>query len=79
MQKIVKCKPVDMSEGKFDLVEAILKGDALMHWLKFKRVEIVWISKNPNGTDTVLLGMCNLTFTICLQELKKHYFPKNLA
>eukprot|EP00957_Ditylum_brightwellii_P027169 2054050-Ditylum_brightwellii.AAC.1 len=41
MQKIVKCKSVDTMEGKFDLVEAILKGDALMHWLKFKQVEIV--------------------------------------
>eukprot|EP00957_Ditylum_brightwellii_P151481 11535633-Ditylum_brightwellii.AAC.1 len=74
MQKIVKCKLVDTAEGKFDIVEAILKGDALMHWLKFKQVEIVQTSKNPNGMDMPLLGMCNPTFTICLQELKKHYF-----
>eukprot|EP00957_Ditylum_brightwellii_P205794 15345481-Ditylum_brightwellii.AAC.1 len=29
MQKIVKYKQVYMTEGKFDLMEAILKGDAL--------------------------------------------------
>eukprot|EP00957_Ditylum_brightwellii_P177915 13551735-Ditylum_brightwellii.AAC.1 len=79
MQKIVKCKPVDMAEGKFSLFEAILEGDALMHWLKFKQVEIMRTSKNPDGSDAPLFGMCNSTFTICLQELKKHYFLKNLA
>eukprot|EP00957_Ditylum_brightwellii_P147560 11237778-Ditylum_brightwellii.AAC.1 len=79
MQKIVKCKPVDMMEGKFDLVEVILEGDALTHWLKFKQVEIAWMSENPNSMDTPPLGMCNLMFTVCLQELKKHYFLKNLA
>eukprot|EP00957_Ditylum_brightwellii_P099733 7597577-Ditylum_brightwellii.AAC.1 len=31
MQKIVKCKLVEMAEGKFDLIEAILKGDTLMN------------------------------------------------
>eukprot|EP00957_Ditylum_brightwellii_P139937 10663623-Ditylum_brightwellii.AAC.1 len=29
MQTIVKCKPVDIVEGKFDLDEAILEGNAL--------------------------------------------------
>eukprot|EP00957_Ditylum_brightwellii_P034167 2589187-Ditylum_brightwellii.AAC.1 len=72
MQKIIKCKLVDTKEGKFDLVEAILKGDALTHWLELKQVEIVWTSKNPNGMD-------NPMFTVCLQEFKKQYFPKNLA
>eukprot|EP00957_Ditylum_brightwellii_P008626 654641-Ditylum_brightwellii.AAC.1 len=31
MQKIVKCKLVDMAEGKFNLMKAILEGDTLMH------------------------------------------------
>eukprot|EP00957_Ditylum_brightwellii_P105982 8084287-Ditylum_brightwellii.AAC.1 len=79
MMKMVKCKLVDMAEGKFDLVEAILKGDALTHWFKFKQVEVECMSKTPNGSDTVPLGMCNPTFAICLQELKKHYFPKNAS
>eukprot|EP00957_Ditylum_brightwellii_P000502 38771-Ditylum_brightwellii.AAC.1 len=77
MQKIAKCKLVDMVEGKFNLVETILKGDALTHWLKFKWVEVARKSKNPNSSDTVLLGMCNPTFAIFLQDLKKNYFPKN--
>eukprot|EP00957_Ditylum_brightwellii_P028623 2162666-Ditylum_brightwellii.AAC.1 len=76
MMKIVKCKLVDTAKGKFDLVEAILEGDALTHWLKFKWVEVARMSKNPNGLVTMPLGMCNPTFTTCLQELKKHYFPK---
>eukprot|EP00957_Ditylum_brightwellii_P037870 2863965-Ditylum_brightwellii.AAC.1 len=79
MQKIAKRKPVDMSEGKLDLVEAILEGDALRHWLEFKWVEVARTSKNSDGLDTAPLGMCNPTFAICLQELKKHYFPKNLS
>eukprot|EP00957_Ditylum_brightwellii_P134969 10290796-Ditylum_brightwellii.AAC.1 len=76
MTNIVKCKLVDTAEGKFDLIEAILEGDALIHWLKFKWVEVVCTSKSPNGLDTAPLGVCNPTFVICLQELKKHYFPK---
>eukprot|EP00957_Ditylum_brightwellii_P187821 14300823-Ditylum_brightwellii.AAC.1 len=40
MQKIVKCKLMDMAEGKFDLVEVLLEGNALRHWLEFKWVEI---------------------------------------
>eukprot|EP00957_Ditylum_brightwellii_P089360 6803816-Ditylum_brightwellii.AAC.1 len=79
IQKIIKCKPVDMAEGKFDLVEVILEGYALTHWLEFKWVEVARTSKNSNGTDTALLEMCGPTFAICLQELKKHYFPKNSA
>eukprot|EP00957_Ditylum_brightwellii_P015033 1133992-Ditylum_brightwellii.AAC.1 len=59
MMKIVKCKPVDTAEGKFDLVEVILEGDTLTHWLKFKQVEVAHTSKNSNGLDTVRLGMCN--------------------
>eukprot|EP00957_Ditylum_brightwellii_P013652 1029107-Ditylum_brightwellii.AAC.2 len=77
MQKIVKCKLVGTVEGKFDLVEAILEGDALTHWLKFKQIEVVRTSKYPDGLGTAPLGMCNPTFAICLQELKKHYFLKN--
>ena len=79
MQKIVKCKLVDMAEGKFDLVEALLKGDVLTQWLEYKQVEIAQMSNNPDGKDTTPLGMCNLMFMIFLQELKKHYFPKILA
>eukprot|EP00957_Ditylum_brightwellii_P209017 15359900-Ditylum_brightwellii.AAC.1 len=41
MLKIAKYKLVDKVEGKFNIVEAILKGDALTHGLKFKRVEVV--------------------------------------
>eukprot|EP00957_Ditylum_brightwellii_P149284 11369751-Ditylum_brightwellii.AAC.1 len=55
MQKIVKCKLVDMAEGKFSLVEAILEGDALMYELKLKWVEVAGTSKNSDGLDTSLL------------------------
>eukprot|EP00957_Ditylum_brightwellii_P179996 13710907-Ditylum_brightwellii.AAC.1 len=79
MQKIIKCKLVDTTEDKFDLIEAILEGDALIHWLTFKWVEVVRTSKNPDGLDMAPLGMCNPIFAVCLQELKKHYFQKNLA
>eukprot|EP00957_Ditylum_brightwellii_P091422 6961108-Ditylum_brightwellii.AAC.1 len=50
-----------------------------MHWQEFKRVETSHTSKNTDGTDTDLKGVCNDMFKVCLQELKKHYFPKNLA
>eukprot|EP00957_Ditylum_brightwellii_P136228 10389367-Ditylum_brightwellii.AAC.1 len=42
-------------------------------------VKVAHTSKNSDGLDTVLLGMCNSTFAICLQELKKHYFLKNAS
>eukprot|EP00957_Ditylum_brightwellii_P028053 2118426-Ditylum_brightwellii.AAC.1 len=79
MQKIIKCKPVDMVKGKFDIVEAILKGDVLTDWLKFKWVEVAQLSKNPDSLDTTPLEMCDPTFAIFLQDLKKHYFPKNVS
>eukprot|EP00957_Ditylum_brightwellii_P143199 10910978-Ditylum_brightwellii.AAC.1 len=68
MQKIIRCKLVD-----------ILEGDALTHWLKFKWVEVAMMSKNPNGLNTVPLEICNPTFAIYLQDLKKHYFSKNAS
>eukprot|EP00957_Ditylum_brightwellii_P024515 1850447-Ditylum_brightwellii.AAC.1 len=43
MNKVVKCKPVNMAE------------------------------------DVPPKGVCPDIFRACLQELKKHYFPKNLA
>eukprot|EP00957_Ditylum_brightwellii_P048851 3706496-Ditylum_brightwellii.AAC.1 len=58
-------------------MEALLKGDALMHWQEFKRVDTSCTSKNLDGTDTAPKGVCNNTFKACLQESKKHYFPKN--
>ena len=70
---------MDAADGRFDLVEALLEGDALMHWQEFKRVEMPRVSKNLDGTDTSPLGVCEDTFKACLQELKKHYFPKNSA
>eukprot|EP00957_Ditylum_brightwellii_P161380 12287894-Ditylum_brightwellii.AAC.1 len=79
MMKIVKCKPVEMAEGKFDLVEAILEGDALTHWLEFKQAEVACMSKNSDGSDIAPLGMCTPTFAIFLQELKKHYFLENAS
>eukprot|EP00957_Ditylum_brightwellii_P208804 15358989-Ditylum_brightwellii.AAC.1 len=79
MQMIIKCKLVDMVEGKFDLVDAILEGDASMHWLKFKPVAIVQISKNPDGSNMPRLGMCDPALTVCPKEFKRHFFPKNLA
>eukprot|EP00957_Ditylum_brightwellii_P201041 15323804-Ditylum_brightwellii.AAC.1 len=63
MQKVVKYKPVDMTEGKFNLVEAILKGGALMHWLKFKWVEVARMSKNPNVPGNTPMAddeLCNI-------------------
>eukprot|EP00957_Ditylum_brightwellii_P041720 3159627-Ditylum_brightwellii.AAC.1 len=32
LSKVIKNKPVDAVDGCFDLVEALLEGDALMHW-----------------------------------------------
>eukprot|EP00957_Ditylum_brightwellii_P190645 14513541-Ditylum_brightwellii.AAC.1 len=57
-----KNKPVDAVDGCFDLVEALLEGDALTHWQEFKRVETSCTLKNPDGTDTALKDMCNDMF-----------------
>eukprot|EP00957_Ditylum_brightwellii_P208874 15359349-Ditylum_brightwellii.AAC.1 len=46
---------------------------------EFKQVETSRTSKNPDGRDTDPKGVCDETFKVCLQELKKHYFPKDLA
>eukprot|EP00957_Ditylum_brightwellii_P138118 10528458-Ditylum_brightwellii.AAC.1 len=37
------------------------------------------VSKNVDGTDGPPRGICPAIFRVCLQELEKHYFPKNLA
>eukprot|EP00957_Ditylum_brightwellii_P153412 11676405-Ditylum_brightwellii.AAC.1 len=51
MKKVVKYKPVDTAEGKFDLVEALLEGDALTCWMEFKRAETTRTSKNSDRMD----------------------------
>eukprot|EP00957_Ditylum_brightwellii_P170926 13009457-Ditylum_brightwellii.AAC.1 len=61
MNKVVKCKPVDMAEGKFNLVEALLKADALTHWMEFKHVETLCISKRPDRMDEPVKGICDNT------------------
>eukprot|EP00957_Ditylum_brightwellii_P185920 14154406-Ditylum_brightwellii.AAC.1 len=77
MKKVVKCRPVDMVEGQFDLVEALLKRDALTHWMRSKYIETTHISKNSDGTDAPAKGICKDAYKVCLKELNKHYFPKN--
>eukprot|EP00957_Ditylum_brightwellii_P023925 1803652-Ditylum_brightwellii.AAC.1 len=79
MQNIFKCKLVDTVEKKFDIVEVFLEEDTLTHWLEFKQVETMHTNKNLDRTGTVPLGMSMETFKLCMQEFKKHYFPKNLA
>eukprot|EP00957_Ditylum_brightwellii_P057378 4350808-Ditylum_brightwellii.AAC.1 len=37
LSKVIKNKPMDVADGRFDLVEALLEGDALTHWQEFKR------------------------------------------
>eukprot|EP00957_Ditylum_brightwellii_P081899 6229368-Ditylum_brightwellii.AAC.1 len=79
MKKLVKCKPVDMAEGQFDLVDVLLEGDTLTHWMEFKHVETTCVSKSLGKTDKPVKGICKDTYKACLQELEKHYFPKNSA
>eukprot|EP00957_Ditylum_brightwellii_P188577 14355994-Ditylum_brightwellii.AAC.1 len=59
---VIKNKPIKTAKSKFDLVEAILEGDALTHWQEFKRVEIAWIPKNLNGTDGMAPGISMDTY-----------------
>eukprot|EP00957_Ditylum_brightwellii_P191914 14608956-Ditylum_brightwellii.AAC.1 len=79
MKKVIKNKPVENADSQFDLVEALPEGDALTHWQEFKRVETTRVSKNPDGMGIAPNGLWDETFKSCLQELKKHYFPKNSA
>eukprot|EP00957_Ditylum_brightwellii_P048804 3702642-Ditylum_brightwellii.AAC.1 len=76
---IMKNKPIKTAKSKFELVEAILEGDALTHWQEFKCVEIAQILKNLYGTDSVAPGICMETYKVCLGLLKKQYFPQNTA
>eukprot|EP00957_Ditylum_brightwellii_P185962 14158011-Ditylum_brightwellii.AAC.1 len=76
MQKTVKCKPVDTLEGKFNLVEALLEGDTLTHWQKYKFIKIPHKSKNPDGLDMALLNVSLENFQLCLQELKSMIFQR---
>eukprot|EP00957_Ditylum_brightwellii_P056642 4293336-Ditylum_brightwellii.AAC.1 len=52
LSKVIKNKHVDAADGRFDLVEALLEGDAITHWQEFKRVETSRIPKNPDIMDT---------------------------
>eukprot|EP00957_Ditylum_brightwellii_P189559 14429581-Ditylum_brightwellii.AAC.1 len=62
MNKVFKCKPVDMAEEKFDLVEALLKGDAFTHWMEFKCAETTCVSKRPDRTDKLEKGIYDNTY-----------------
>ena len=70
LYKVIKNKLVGAADGRFDLVEALLEGDALMHWQEFKRVETSRTSKNPDGTDTSPKGMCQQLIHIRILHLK---------
>eukprot|EP00957_Ditylum_brightwellii_P015834 1192518-Ditylum_brightwellii.AAC.1 len=59
MNRVVKCKPVDTSDCKFDLVEALLKGNALTHWMESKHIETMCISKRLDRTDKPAKGICD--------------------
>eukprot|EP00957_Ditylum_brightwellii_P141643 10790833-Ditylum_brightwellii.AAC.1 len=59
---VIKNKPINTAKSKFDLVEAIFKGNALTHWQEFKRIEIVRIPKNLVGTNGVAPGICTETY-----------------
>eukprot|EP00957_Ditylum_brightwellii_P154077 11726257-Ditylum_brightwellii.AAC.1 len=59
MKKAVKCKPVATAEEQFDLME-------------FKNVETTCISKRLGRTDEPAKVICEVTYKVCLQELKKH-------
>eukprot|EP00957_Ditylum_brightwellii_P175561 13367021-Ditylum_brightwellii.AAC.1 len=76
---IIKNKPIETAKSEFDLVEVILKGDALTHWQEFKCIEIVPIPKNPDGTDSLAPGISMDSYKVCLGLLKKQYFPRNAA
>eukprot|EP00957_Ditylum_brightwellii_P125517 9567400-Ditylum_brightwellii.AAC.1 len=76
---VIKNKPMETTKSKFDLVEAIIKGDAPTHWQEFKCVEITRIPKNLDGTDGVAPGICMETYKVCLDLVKKQYFPQNAA
>eukprot|EP00957_Ditylum_brightwellii_P040430 3059927-Ditylum_brightwellii.AAC.1 len=58
MKKVVKCKSVDMAEGQFDLVEALLEGDTLTHWMEFKHVETMSISKILDRAGILMKDIC---------------------
>eukprot|EP00957_Ditylum_brightwellii_P056287 4266697-Ditylum_brightwellii.AAC.1 len=76
---VIKKKTIKTAKSKFDLAEAILEGDALMHWQEFKHVKIAQILKNPDGTDGMAPGVSIDTYKVCLGLLKKQYFPQNAA
>eukprot|EP00957_Ditylum_brightwellii_P104989 8002462-Ditylum_brightwellii.AAC.1 len=65
--------------SKFDLVDAVLEGNVLTHWQEFKHVKIAWIPKNLDGADGMAPGICVETYKMCLNLLRKHYFPQNAA
>eukprot|EP00957_Ditylum_brightwellii_P141250 10761694-Ditylum_brightwellii.AAC.2 len=78
-EKVVKCKPFDMAEGQFNLVEALLEGEALTHWMEIKHVQTMHVNTRLDRMDEPAKCICKDTYKVCLQELKKHCFPKNLA
>eukprot|EP00957_Ditylum_brightwellii_P120464 9191144-Ditylum_brightwellii.AAC.1 len=47
---VIKNKPIDTAKSKFNLMEAILEGNALTYWQDLKHIEVAQILKNPDGT-----------------------------
>eukprot|EP00957_Ditylum_brightwellii_P125401 9558064-Ditylum_brightwellii.AAC.1 len=47
--------------------------------MEFKHVEIMCVNKRLDEMDKPAKGIYKDTYKVCLQELKKHYFPKNSA
>eukprot|EP00957_Ditylum_brightwellii_P003757 285426-Ditylum_brightwellii.AAC.1 len=66
MRKIVKYKLVDEAEGMFDLVEALLEGDALTHWLVFEQMYI------KTGEVRLGLATCEEIYIAASRRMEKH-------
>eukprot|EP00957_Ditylum_brightwellii_P167180 12726409-Ditylum_brightwellii.AAC.1 len=71
MKKVVKCWLMGKVEEMFHLVEALLKGGAFTYWLELKQVEMVHLSKNPDGTNTDPLEFSLAPKSLPLQPCKK--------
>eukprot|EP00957_Ditylum_brightwellii_P010245 774914-Ditylum_brightwellii.AAC.1 len=74
-QSTCKFKAHTFSNG---MAKYVLKWEKRLA-IEFKRIKIVWIPKNPDGTDGVAPGISMDTYKACLGLLKKQYFPQNAA
>ena len=78
LKLVLKNKPCESAESKFDLTKVLLAGDAKATWLNKKKVITAKITTVKEGdvSKEVPLGICSRSYSKTLRDFLATFFGK---